>query len=214
MSRIGTNSKLTRRIALAALIVAAIAGFIVFRGIGRWLVVSDPLEHSGAIVVLSGGLPYRAVEAAKIYQAGMAPEVWLTKPAPPQLAQLGIVYKGEEQYNQEILLREGVPASAIRILPPDIVNTQEEVRAVIDEMKRSAASRVIFVTSPPHTRRTRALWQELAPQELQSIVRPALEDPYDANHWWRTTNDALSVTREVLGLINVWTGLRVRPGAH
>jgi hypothetical protein len=68
-----------------------VAGVAVARELGRWLVVQDPLERSGAIVVLSGGMPYRAMEAAKIYMEGMAPQVWLTRSqGPVELEELGI----------------------------------------------------------------------------------------------------------------------------
>jgi hypothetical protein len=58
------------------------------------------------------------------------------------------------------------------------------------------------------------LWRHLAGEDLRAIVRAAPEDPFDADHWWRNTRDALSVVRELLGLMNVWAGLPVRPHSH
>jgi uncharacterized SAM-binding protein YcdF (DUF218 family) len=203
-------------IAPLLLLILAIAGVVAFRGIGRWLVVEDPLDRSDAIVVLSGGLPYRAMEAAKIFHLGMAPQVWLTHPANPSatLSEMGISFQGEEYYSRAVLLHEGVPESAIRILAPVIVNTEDEERAIIAEMQATRATRVIIVTSPPHTRRVRTLWRRLAPTELALTVRSASGDDYDADHWWRTTRDALSVMRETMGLLNAWAGLPIRPAAH
>jgi hypothetical protein len=57
----------------------------------------------------------------------------------------------------------------------------------------------------------KALWNKLADKNLTAIVRAAPDDPYDADHWWRNTRDALSVVREILGLMNVWAGLPVHP---
>ncbi len=197
---------------LIIFVVVVVGGVVAARGLGRWLVVQDPLDRSGAIVVLSGGMPYRAVEAAKLYRAGTAPEVWLTRPwHPPAIDQLGVNFQSEEIYSREVLMHEGVPASAVKIFGPIISNTEDEVRAVCDEMRRAGVSRVIIVTSPPHTRRVRTLWRELAPNSLYAIVRAASGDPYDANHWWGNTRDALDVTREVLGLLNAWAGLPVKP---
>src|ERR1700682_3697500 len=51
---------------------------LVFLKVGRWLVVEDPLQKTDAIAVLSGRMPSRALEAARLYRAGYAPEVWLT----------------------------------------------------------------------------------------------------------------------------------------
>jgi uncharacterized SAM-binding protein YcdF (DUF218 family) len=203
-------------IAPLLLLILVIAGVFAFRGIGRWLVIEDPLDRSDAIVVLSGGLPYRATEAAKIFRLGMAPQVWLTQPANPSatLSKMGISFEGEEGYSRAVLIHEGVPESAIRVLGPVIVNTEDEERTIIAEMQATRATRVIIVTSPPHTRRVRALWRRLAPAGLALIVRSASADDYDADHWWRTTRDSLSVMREMMGLLNAWAGLPVRPAAH
>ncbi len=174
--------------------------------------VQDPLEHSGAIVVLSGGLPYRALEAAKIYRDGMAPEIWVTRSwHSPAIDELIPDFNGEEFYSEKILIREGVPAASIRILQPVVVNTEEEVRTIVERMRASGISRVIIATSPPHTRRVRAIWTDLAPKEFEAIVRPASMEPYDAQHWWRNTKDALDVAREMLGLMNAWAGLPLKP---
>ena len=51
---------------MGVLIAMAASGFaMVFFTIGQWLVVQDPLAHSDVIVVLSGQLPDRALEAAR-----------------------------------------------------------------------------------------------------------------------------------------------------
>ena len=60
-----------------------VLGVLVFFGVGRWLVVEDPLAKARAIVVLSGAMPSRALEAAKLYREGYAPEVWLTHSMEP-----------------------------------------------------------------------------------------------------------------------------------
>jgi uncharacterized SAM-binding protein YcdF (DUF218 family) len=205
----------TPRRALVFCLVFAVlvGGVIVFRGVGRWLVREDPLGRADAVVVLSGAMPYRAEGAADIYREGYAPEVWITRPesAAGELSAMGIQVVGEEQYSREVLLHEGVPAGAVRILPGEIADTQEEVEEISREMRDEGKSTVIIVTSPPHTRRVHALWVRLAGANQKAIVRAASEDPFDRDHWWRNTRDAYAVVRELLGLINVWTGLRVHP---
>jgi len=201
---------------LSIVLVFICASVFCFRNVGKWLVVEDPLSRAGAIVVLSGGMPYRAEEAARLYRSGYAPEVWLTQPmgAAESVGTLGVEYRGEEFYNQQILERLGVPAAAIRILTPSILNTADEVRVVAEEMRRSDMRQVIIVTSPPHTRRVHALWKRLAGERLACAVRAAPEDPYDAKHWWRDTNDVNAVMHELLGLIDSQAGLPVRPAAR
>jgi uncharacterized SAM-binding protein YcdF (DUF218 family) len=198
---------------LAILVLLVVVGVVAFRNLGRWLVREDPLAKADVIVVLSGGLPFRAEAAASVYKSGYAPAVWVSRPEGPQeeLAALGIHFVGEEEYNREILVQQGVPDAAIRIFPDTIVNTQEEVAEISRDMRRDGKHTVIIVTSPQHTRRVRALWRKLVGDEPRAIVRAAPDDPFDADHWWRTTPDVLAVARESMGLLNVWAGLPVKP---
>jgi uncharacterized SAM-binding protein YcdF (DUF218 family) len=202
-----------RRAVFVLLLLLVVLGFFAGRNAGHWLIREDALQPADVIVVLSGGLPYRALGAADIYKSGYAPEVWVSCPLGPQqeLSNLGIHFVGEEEYNREILVHQGVPEKNVAIFPSQIINTEEEVEEIAREMKAQGKRTVIIVTSPEHTRRVRALWNALAGGELKAIVRGAPTDPFDADHWWRNTPDSLAVTREALGLINVWSDLPVRP---
>jgi uncharacterized SAM-binding protein YcdF (DUF218 family) len=201
---------LRRRIWLAAVaaVIALIAVAALF-GVGRWLVVEDPLEKAQAIVVLSGRLPIRALEAAKLYRAGYAPEIWLTRTTEPEatLKPLGIQYVGEDFYNFRVLVHEGVPPEAVRVLPDPIVNTADEMNAIAHALKNEKSHMVIIVTTKAHTRRVRSLWRRIVGDHGRAIVRAASTDPFEPARWWRTSGDALDVVREVLGLLNAWAGL-------
>jgi uncharacterized SAM-binding protein YcdF (DUF218 family) len=179
---------------------------------GTWLVREDPLEKSQAILVLSGGLPDRALAAAKIYRDGYAKEVWLTQPLQPGAAMedLHLPYAGEEEYSRMVLIEKGVRPADIHILKPRILNTADELRLLADVLHQQSGVTVIIVTSKAHTRRVRTLWKKLSRSRDDGgrlRVRAAPGDYFDAAHWWRTTSDALSVVREYLGLFNAWAGL-------
>jgi uncharacterized SAM-binding protein YcdF (DUF218 family) len=190
-----------------------ITAMVIFFGIGRWLTIEDPLEKAQAIVVLSGQMPIRATEAARLYRAGYAPEIWLTRTVEPaaSLKAIHIAYIGEDFYNTRILMHDGVPENAIRVLEEPINNTADEVRAVGAELGRRGGSRVILVTTKAHTRRVRALWDRLVDARMHVVVRVSPDDPFQPGRWWRTTGDALDVVRESLGLLNVWAGLPLPP---
>src|SRR5215469_2772393 len=203
-------SRNRRRFVLAALAcVFLVFTLLAFFGVGRWLVVEDPVSKVRAIAVLSGRMPVRALEAAKLYREGYAPEVWLTRTSEPgeSLKAMGISFEGEEVYSARVLIHEGVPAGAIHVLGTPIVNTADEMRVINKVLQRESDRSVILVTSKPHTRRVRLLWRKLAPGDCRAIVRAASEDPFDGRHWWRSSGDALDVVREVLGIMNVWAGL-------
>jgi uncharacterized SAM-binding protein YcdF (DUF218 family) len=184
-------------------------------GVGQWLVVADPLEPAKAIVVLGGRLPFRAIEAASIYREGLAPEVWLTKevvgPDERALDRLAVAVVRGDTYNRMVLERLGVKPEAIRLLGDGVWNTVDEVRLIAGELARDGGDRVIIVTSKAHSRRVRATWAAIVGVSPKAIVRYAREEPYGARSWWRNTRDALDVSREVFGLMNVWAGFPVQP---
>jgi len=201
----------SRAIFIAGAVLLCLAAVFFLRA-GPWLVREDPLEQSAAIAVLSGAMPERALEAAKIYREGYAPEVWITEPTEPKrtMANIGVSFEGEQENSRRVLLHEGVPEKAIHILSPTIVNTADEMGVIADSLERARRATVIVVTSKAHTRRVRALWRHLEAGRGRVIVRAAETDRFDAAHWWRSTHDALDVVREVLGLLNLWAGLPLK----
>lgn len=211
------------RIPPALLLVAATAlGAVAWSGprLGTWLIHEDPLEHAVALAVLNGDFPYRVDEAAALYQRGWAREVWLTQvpssPAEAAQASRGLIVDPGTAANQRVLERLGVPRSAVRVIRPGVRDTAGEVQALADEARRHGHHRIIVVTSPWHTRRSRALWRALAGDSPRAIVRAASPGPWDARRWWRDPEGVRLVTREIYGLGTVWAGLALapaRPGA-
>lgn len=195
---------------LIALTAAAVA---VFFTVGRWLVVQDPLVHADALVVLSGGLPERAVEAARLFQAGYADQIWISAPTSPEqaLKAMNISFLGEDFYNEKVLLAQGVSADSIRVMARPNANTEEEVRQIAENLHSMDYHSAMIVTSKAHTRRVRLIWRRLVGSEPRLIVRYASDDSYDGAHWWRHTRDALDVVRETLGICNAWAGFPLRP---
>jgi DUF218 domain len=158
-------------------------------------------------------MPIRALEAAKLFREGYAPQIWLTRSEEPaaSLAAMGIPFFGEDFFNKRVLVHEGVPADAIYIIEKPINNTADEMQVVASELAHYDSSTVIIVTTKAHTRRVRSLWQRFARPGDHAIVRYASGDPFDPAHWWRSTGDALDVVREGLGLFNTWAGLPLHP---
>src|SRR5205809_4838213 len=163
--------------------------------LGAWLVVSDPLKPARAIVVLNGSMPFRAMEAAKIYGQGWAPEVWVTRNAHPSetgaLTRLGIKVLEEDFYSVEVLEKMGVPTQSIRVLTEPARNTEEEERVIAKELRSVGGARIIIVTSKPHTRGAKAIWHLLTGDTAEAIVRGSRDQPFDSRHWWRSTDRAM-----------------------
>lgn len=127
-------------------LATVLAGVVVVRSLGRWLVISEPLESSPVVVVLGGEVPFRALEAAALVKQGWASQVWLTRPAMPpsaevMLTRLGIRIVHDDTYNRQILERLGVPSESIRVLPERATNTVSEVRIVASALRRDGRAR-------------------------------------------------------------------------
>ena len=137
--------------------------------------------------------------------------VYILTIATRELSNLGVHVIPEHEYSRQVLERLGVPEGSIRLLDGRVSNTAEEVSLIAREMRRLGGKRVILITSKYHTRRVRVIWSKLTGDTPQVIVRYTSYDLYDPNRWWRNSSDALSVTREVFGLLNAWAGFPLRP---
>jgi uncharacterized SAM-binding protein YcdF (DUF218 family) len=194
-------------VGLVALVLLALAHA------GTSLVVEDPLEHASAAVVFGGRTPFRALEAARLYKAGWADEIWLTEGGwtsdDVALSELGVERTPEHVYNRQVLEHHGVPGTAIRVVETRNNNTAQEVRTIGHAIARSGADRVILITSTYHTRRVRMLWRTLVGNRPAAIVRYTRDESFDPAHWWSDTADVWSVSREWFGLLNAWAGFPV-----
>lgn len=195
-------------VALIALVYFAHPFFL--ETLGSYFVVEEPLEPASAIVVLSGEVPFRAMEAAGLYREKWAPKVVLTRGVRREedsaLEALGLTLQGQDVLNREILLRSGVPAAAIVILPRRVDNTLDELKTVTHDLALPEGAALIIVTSKAHTKRTAKIWNYVTQGKSKAIIRWARGDPFDVHRWWKERRFSLEVARESLGLLNYCLG--------
>lgn len=182
----------------------------VLAAVGSYFVIEDPLEPASAIVVLSGEIPFRALEAAGLYREKWAQKVVLTRGIRSKqdyaIEALGLTPTEQHIFNREILLRSGVPSASIVVLPRGIDNTLDELKTVTRELAPHPGAILIIVTSKVHTRRVAKIWNYLTRASSKAIVRGARDDPFEVQRWWKDRGFALGVVRESLGLLNYWMG--------
>jgi uncharacterized SAM-binding protein YcdF (DUF218 family) len=202
---------------LGALALLALSTGLAFMlGVGHWLVKEDSLQKANAVAVLSGNFPARSLEAAYLYHAGYANEIWLTHPGAQSesLVQLGLRYSNEAELNYQVLRRQGVPAKAIHVLDAPIINTQDELEVIGTALQQKNAASVIVVTNKAHTRRVHELWNTLNFSRGKILVHAIPNDAFQPSAWWTRTGDTHQVIHELLGIINVWAGLPVQSALH
>src|SRR5262245_17133575 len=123
------NLRRWRGAALAALAVVAVTLPAVVAGLpalGRFLVVSDTLQPSDAIIVLDGRTPARELEAAALYHHGLAPRVVLARARDPYVVAHALAGEPTPQARAlRVLTHMKVPREGIETLERVVENTAE-----------------------------------------------------------------------------------------
>ena len=174
-----------------------------------WLVRNDPPTKVDAIISLSGD-PRRPIDAADLYLAGYAKQVILTAEARwsgfEALDQIGVPFPRMEDVYRDVLLKRGVPASAILMVGKEVISTAAEVEAVKAALPPNAT--VLIVTSPYHTRRTGLIFSDALGSERVHVVASAHE-PFP-DRWWTEQEAARNVLLETAKIIYYKLGGRFR----
>jgi uncharacterized SAM-binding protein YcdF (DUF218 family) len=187
----------------------------ILRALGSFLVVEDRLHPAAAIIPLAGEgePPLREFEAARLYRAGWAPLIIVVRKGRKSELENVRPASTRPQHPSElttaVLIREGVPASAIRIMDDDAKNTLQELQAAFRGIPSKNAP-VILVTSKQHTLRARLTWDYVTSSRSPAIVRPVNSESFDPDRWWLDRRVVSNVVREYLGLINYYAGFPVR----
>src|SRR5262245_23231313 len=99
--------------------------------LGSFLVVEDPLRKADGIIVLGGSMYERQLEAVDLYQAGMAPKIYLFREVADwgerALIERKIPYLRAIDVQIDAMVKLGVPRDAIEILD-QAANTATEAR--------------------------------------------------------------------------------------
>ena len=128
-------------------------------GLAQVLIVKSELASADAIVIFSGSSSYieRADWAAKLYREGRAPLVVLTD---DKLLSGWNRVQERNPYFYELafteLLKHGVPAERIRVIPQPALGTYPESLNVREYATSHNLKRLLIVTSAYHSRR--AFW--------------------------------------------------------
>lgn len=160
-----------------------------------WLVRTDAPAGADAIVVLSGDV-LRAVYAAQLYRAGLAPQIVLTVErrgtGNQKLDELGVPFPRTEHLYRDVLVKLGVPASAVRTVGNELASTAAEAAAI--RAAFAADTRLLIVTSPYHTRRAHMVFSERFPaSSIRMVSDPREQLP---RRWWSDQDAARNVLLE------------------
>jgi uncharacterized SAM-binding protein YcdF (DUF218 family) len=168
------------------------------RQLASWWVVSDPLVHADAIVVLGGSLEVRPFAAAALYKRGFANKILISNVPLGRAERLGFI-PSHAELNRDILVKLGVPSSAIALFGENNSSTFEEAVALRAWAAQSRVKSVIVPTDMFDTRRTRWIFdRELKPAGISVIVHAFPPPGYGTNDWWRNRYGLIDFDNEVL----------------
>lgn len=176
--------------------------------VGRYLVTEQPLVKADLILVLSGQIPLRVLEAARIYHERYAPKILLTNElkerGTEELLRVGIRIPDSQERAITLLQELHVPRNDILVIQERADSTRSEMQTVAQFLKHHPLNSLIIVTSKSHTTRAYKIFSTGLEPQVRVIMHPVPNDPFDPNRWWQDRTDAKDVLHEYEALTDFW----------
>jgi uncharacterized SAM-binding protein YcdF (DUF218 family) len=167
-------------------------------GLARAWSVHEPVAQADAILVLGGGLENRPFAAAQLYRAGIAPQILYLNVQAGPVEELGLALSEAEQ-TRRILLKQGVPETALTPIGNGVTSTYDEALALREWLGSNTAKRIIIPTDVFHTRRVRWVFHKhggAADVKLHVVAIDPVR--FNATNWWRREEGLIAFQNEVL----------------
>ena len=105
------------------------------------------------------------------------------------------------EINYQLLLKRGIPATAITILPGEAATTFDEATALASFLAERPRARVLVVTSDFHSRRSRWIFaRTLGDRAEQITLVSAPSDDLLMDSWWQDEEGFVTILSEYLKL--------------
>jgi uncharacterized SAM-binding protein YcdF (DUF218 family) len=178
-----STAKIRRRTMVAGLaLLGAIAGLIFYRqmlwAMGAVLVNYGLPQRADIVVSLAGDMSgHRILEAAELVRGGYAPKVLVSG--------TGFAY-GVPQTSLEIdfAVRRGYPREYFVPLQHQALNTRDEARVIVAQLRTLGVHSYLLVTSYYHTARAGRILRRTGP-ELEMHVVGARTPHWNDGYWWK-----------------------------
>jgi hypothetical protein len=171
--------------------------------VGRFLVVSHPVEKADLVVCLTGSPVERGLEAVELIKEGYASRVFIPREEPWEA--INVLRSRDVHYpeSRELFfdMMKGLDLS------PDALTSSETPAGSIAEeaelVRRVAASegckRIIVVTSPHQSRRAWVAFRHFFKgTDVSVIIRPSRFSDFQPGEWWKKQRYARDVILEYI----------------
>jgi len=180
--------------------------------LGRWLIAEDELQTSDIIVVLTGSVHDRMLQAVDIYNEKYSRKIVLINSYNPRfdiLVERGLeMPPGHAQQSKMVAIASGVPEENILILDGNARSTKDEALILKEYIRNNRAIKsIILVTSKYHSRRSKKIFTKTLnylDREISIYCSPSKYDTFNTRQWWKDREDIKSVFLEYLKLANFY----------
>jgi hypothetical protein len=170
------------------------------RGAADLWSVSDEVTPADAVAVLGGGLDVRPFAAAALYKQGLVRKVLISRVADGQAAEINAIL-GHTEANRQVLLRLGVPASAIETFGTANKSSYDEAIALRNWAEHHRASAIIIPAEIFTARRVRWILQQVLRPTVRVEVPIYRQAEYTATNWWKSNEGIVAFQNEILKYI-------------
>jgi len=180
--------------------------------LGQWLVAEDELQESDMIVVLTGSVTDRILQAVDIYNARYSDKIVFVNSYKIDydiFVERGAeIPPGDAQLSKMAAIDLGVPEENILILEGNAKSTQDEALIIREYIGNNRAiESIILVTSKYHSGRAKKIFRKALSgldREISIYSSPSKYDPFNVNQWWKDKEDMKFVVLEYLKLANFY----------
>jgi uncharacterized SAM-binding protein YcdF (DUF218 family) len=187
-----------------------VAAVIVVLGVGAcltrdWLllsvadlwIVSDPVGPADAVAVFGGGIRDRPFAAAQYYRQGLIQKILVSNERQGSAENRDSIGSGAA-VTEGVLVKLGVPSSAIETFGNDLGNTRQEVLALQAWAEHNNARNIIVPTETFSTRRVR--WMLHRTFGDGYVIRVIALDPpqFRRDDWWWQRQGITAFGKEIL----------------
>ena len=197
---------------LLILFVFIIAIVFLAPNLGQWLVIEDALQKSDIIVVLTGSLTDRILQAVDVYNERYSGKIVLVNS--DRIGYDIFVEKGvkkplgDAQLSKMVAMNLGVAERDVLILEGNAQSTQDEALIIGEYIKNDKIiESIIVVTSKYHSGRAKKIFEKVLnslDRKIEVYSSPSKYDSFNSSHWWKNKRDIYLVMFEYLKLANFY----------
>jgi hypothetical protein len=191
-----------RSVAAILLLVALIAGIWLegaplLRGAAGLWSVSDPITPADAVAVLGGDLDTRPFVAADLYKKGLVPKVLVSQVVEGRASTMGLI-PGHSELNRIVLVRLGVPDTAIEMFGEANGSTKDEAVTLRAWADRHDVSRIIIPTESFSARGVQWIFDRLFAGSSVGIEIATIGPNYAHAEWWNSEAAMMAFQNEIM----------------